>query len=367
MDEWFGFSREGHANFTQTRCFIGTRPFPLVDEPVLEVRNPRVFRTHAIDEVEFCIPTVSKLRQTSPSSISTACTLLRACALLSHAHGSPVSSTPCHPLVRSTIAEKKLPRGIRTCPGFSEFSDGPKHDVTVATMASGRAPSMRGVCTRLPRSEGFSTVRWTRRGEARPPRGASWTVRASLSSNDFRPGVTIELDGAPWRVQGALSRALPRGSNGADRSTWKRKKEACRAQHGSTWLVGRPAAVPPADPAHNTLLRRRGGNDGGPASMHSTVGAQRKGCGDLGVARARRPRRMPTSCPGRERGSQAARAVCSMTEHAATCSFAKAPCTRSQPWSRTRCRARTCRGEYAPMPLGNGGALLAIWTAWRNA
>lgn len=32
-------------------------------------------------------------------------------------------------------------------------------------------------------------------------------IRAStgptISSNDFRPGVTLELDGAPWRVVGA--------------------------------------------------------------------------------------------------------------------------------------------------------------------
>lgn len=26
---------------------------------------------------------------------------------------------------------------------------------------------------------------------------------ANITSNDFRPGVTLELDGAPWRVQGA--------------------------------------------------------------------------------------------------------------------------------------------------------------------
>lgn len=40
----------------------------------------------------------------------------------------------------------------------------------------------------------------------------SLLIRASnITSNDFRPGVTLEIDGAPWRVigDGSLNTALP--------------------------------------------------------------------------------------------------------------------------------------------------------------
>jgi hypothetical protein len=38
-------------------------------------------------------------------------------------------------------------------------------------------------------------------------RGALQVRAASISSNDFRPGVYIEVDGAPYRILGALLEA----------------------------------------------------------------------------------------------------------------------------------------------------------------
>lgn len=100
-------------------------------------------------------------------------------------------------------------------------------------MACGSATSIRGVPTRLHRPERIPTVRGAGRGVPRgaspAPRGGSWAVRASLSSNDFRPGVTIEMDGAPWRVQGAFS--TPR---------WPRGTVRCETR-GTTVRLGPPS------------------------------------------------------------------------------------------------------------------------------
>lgn len=58
---------------------------------------------------------------------------------------------------------------------------------------------------------------WKRGGGcvARRTRGSGTRliVRSNLSSNDFRPGVTIEMDGAPWRVQGEPPEEALRGSS----------------------------------------------------------------------------------------------------------------------------------------------------------
>lgn len=188
-----------------------------------------------------------------------------------------------------------------------------KHDVTVATMASGRAPSMRGVRTRLPRFEGLPTVRWTRRGEARPPRGASWTVRASLSSNDFRPGVTIELDGAPWRVQGACHvrsnadrtvRIRPRGE--------RERKRAGR----STGPRGRSDALrpnPPLQPCTQHPPPPNGEGATGPASMQGALGAGRSEEETWRCAWALAAHNTsPPTCQQMERGSQPTQAMCCM-------------------------------------------------------
>ena len=35
----------------------------------------------------------------------------------------------------------------------------------------------------------------------------------TVSSNDFKNGMTLEIDGAPWRVIGAALRPLPLATN----------------------------------------------------------------------------------------------------------------------------------------------------------
>lgn len=232
---------------------------------------------HSVNEVEFCIPTVSKLRQTSPSPISTARALLRACARLSHAHGSRVLATPRHGFVHSTKAEKKLPRGIRTCPGFLEFSDGSEtrrdrcdDGERPCAVDAGRLHPPPPIPRLLDRP-------MDQAGRGTPP---TWRLLD-------RPCQPVQQRLPSWRHHRARRRAMARARCVVTCvATWI---ERCGSVHveketGSVQSAARvhvagrtPCHRHPSRPCTQHPPPPVGRGDGGPASMQSAVGAQRRG------------------------------------------------------------------------------------------